>query len=308
MRCAYTNFAITRRFGVPQGYKPDEPLQLIGTYGSIGILIRHLCSKLAPNNHDDNRDFVIGQLSRIGTLIGRPLTLSRNEQNEFVYIKEELNRLTELAAPVASLLDFNGGTMSFSEYIKKDKTWNKPEFNQYGQTEEEVKAQKEKTNSKKATKRAARVGKPEDEYRMFYFGQSLDSKNQNITRVSLKSLLDSGFFDKDKNVRHFETGKGMKIAYNGGSTHNKEATKKFYGKQWKEFPVLKGDVVIELHGEAPLDMDEYMEIDDEFLARYRADKGLPSVVVTDPLHNLTNALSNPSPKRTKTTKDATSSK
>lgn len=277
MRCAYTNFKISRRFGIPQAYKQGEALQLIGTYGSIGILVRYLVSRILSG--EEVQDHVLGSLSRVGTLIGRPLVLKRNDKNELEYDKEELRKITELAAPDASQLDINGGTISFAEYTKRDKTWGKPEWEKYGQSEEEVRAQKEKMNRKRVEKRTIRSGKDDEDYRIFYFGTPVTddkSTKNNVTKISLSDLIASDFFSKHRDVRIVDTGKGLKIAFGGGSSHNKSATKKFYGsKDAHNHPPLKGNVVIILTHDAPLDMQEYMEPDEQWLTKYREENNLP---------------------------------
>jgi hypothetical protein len=279
MRCDYTHFKITRRFGVPQAYKQGEPLQLVGSYGSIGILIRHLVSRILSGN--EVQDHVLGSLARVGVLIGRPLTLKRNDKNELDYDKEELRKLTELAAPDASLLDINGGKMTFEDYTKKDKTWQKPEWEKYGQSEEEVKTQTEKMNKKRAEKRTIRTGRDNEDYRIFYFGTPVTgdkSTKTNVTKISLSDLITSDYFSKHRDVRLIDTGKGLKIAFAGGSSHNKTATKKFYGsKDAQNHAPLKGNVVIILTHDAPLDMQEYMEPDEQWLVRYREENNITNV-------------------------------
>lgn len=291
MNCSYTSFKIDRRYGVPQGYDPTKPLQLVGTYGSIGILIRSLCAKLVHNI--ESKDQVLSSLSRVGQMIGRPLVLSRNESGDLIYDKAQLESLTVLAAPPAEHLDFKKGHLTFEQYIKKDPTWDKPEFYQWGQTEAEVETQRKKMNEKRSEKRKARVGTSEDHFRAFFFPLSATSKN-NISRITLEDMESTGFSGNEKTVKFLNSGKGLKIALSGGSSHNKTASKKFYGKDWKDYPRLKGDVVIIVTGDAPMELDEYLEVDEDFLNRYRVDKNITAPVPdknSDPIKNLDTVLS-----------------
>lgn len=270
MRCEYTNFLIKRRFGLPQGYKEGEPLQLVGTYGSIGILIRYLCSRMVTD--EGVQEHVLNSLSRLGTMIGRPLKLTKSDGGQLEYDKEELKKLTDLAAPDAGNLDFNGGKLTFAQYVAKDKTWQAPEWDRFGQTEEQVKEQKERTIKKREAKRVIRVGKEDESYRIFYFGVPVTSGKSDtapISRITLEDLIRSDFLSKAKDTRFIDTGEGLKIALSGGSTHNKTATKKFFGPAWKDEPPLKGEVVIVLTQRAPLVMDEYLSPDESWLNRFR---------------------------------------
>lgn len=279
MRCAYTQAIIKRRFGIPQGKSTDNQTtrQLQGTYGSVGILIRALLEKLNMDDPDSVNNVLLN-LQRLGEYIKRPLVLKpKNDKGFYEYESSELKRLTDLAAPAATLLQINGGKMDFSEYCKKDKTWQVPEWDQYGQTEEEVIAQKERQNLKKKAKKETRVGREEDLYRIYYFGTRVTKdkdREDDVCRVSIDDLLASGYFHKEKHVRLIDTGDGLKIVYHGGSVSNKVASRKVYGAEWKNHPVLKGEVVVILTHRAPLVMDEYLEPDDDWLLRYREDHGI----------------------------------
>jgi hypothetical protein len=213
-------------------------------------------------------------MARTGAMIGRPVTFTKNSKGETEYNKEELQKLTELAAPEVNLLEINGGTMTIREYLKRDKTYNNPEFEKYGQTQDEVQQQKARMNAKRIQKRESRVGKKDELLRIFFFGLTgvVDKKNTNISRVNYSQLEQSGFLDKAKDVRILPTEKGWKFCFSGGSLHNKVASKKFYGKDWSTYPPIKGDAAIFLTHEAPLVMDEYMEEDDQWLSNYRRDK------------------------------------
>lgn len=286
MRCNYTHIEITRRYGVPQAYTAGSPLQLVGCYGSVGVLIRSLISKVTADGVEDH---ILSSLSRIGAMIGRPLKLTKTEKGDTTYSKEELKALTDLAAPDAGLLEINGGRMTVAEFIKKDKTWDHPDFRQYGQTADEVAAQKTRMNEKRAVKRAAKFGKKDEPFRIFYFGlEDVDDKNvKNISRISAESLNDSGFLTKPKEVRVIETDKGLRICLSGGSSHNKAASKKWYGASWKSEKPVKGDAVIILTNGAPLVMDEYLEEDDTWLTQYKKEK----YGVLDPATVLSDAIS-----------------
>lgn len=276
MRCAYTQAVIKRRFGIPQGKAVDSPRQLQGTYGSIGILIRALLEKLNMDD-PDSVNSVLLNLQRLGEYIKRPLVLkAKNDKGFYEYESSELKRLTDLAAPAATLLQINGGKMDFAEYCKKDKTWQAPEWDQYGQSEEEVLAQKERQNQKKKAKKETRVGRESDKFRILFFGARVTKdkdREDDVCRITIEDLIESGFLQKEKQIRVIPDPEGLKMVFHGGSVANKLATKKVYGADWKNYPVFKGDTLVILTHKVPLVMDEYLEPDEDWLSRYQEERG-----------------------------------
>lgn len=271
MLCQYTRVAINRRFGVPVVYSPGAPLQLTGVYASVGVVIRKLISNVTGPEVEES---VLRALARVGDMIGRPLNLTKNEKGELVYSKEELSALTSLAALDAKELEINGGKYRVSEYFARDKTFNNDAFKQYGQTEEEMNAQKARTAEKKAAKRAAKYGKKDEPFRIFYFGlDAADEKGRaEISRISAEDLNESGFLTKQKEIRVAATDKGIRICLSGGSTHNKEASRKWYGSGYKNEKPIKGDAVIILTNGTPLDLNEIIDYDEDWLKEYKKDR------------------------------------
>lgn len=273
MRCSYTNFQIEHRFGVPQVKKSDsEKLFLTGCYGSVGIALRAITDRVAADGGYTPATLSI--ISRIGGLIGKPLTITRKadpekkKDVELVFDSREMSAILELCAPPASDLEINGGKLTRADYIKKDPTW-KPEYNKYGQTVQEVAEQKASVKAKREKARGDRSYVDADHARYFHIGLPAPGveKKDLITRVTAADLAKTSLLTHKTVYINESSSQGVRIAVCGGPCHNKLATKKFWGSDWANHPMLKGDVVIICTGGAPLDIAEYLPPDSDWLSK-----------------------------------------
>jgi hypothetical protein len=276
MRCSYTNFKIKRRFGVPQQKKPEQtgPLFYTGCYASVGVLIRVLLDKI---NEEGYSATTISTLSRIATMLGLPLTVKKSvdpekkKETEITFSKNEMDALLKLAAPSATDLEINGGKLTRADYVKKDPTSGK-DYDKFGQTEEEVEEQKAVMKERRTKTRNDRMAMLDTHVRYFYVSLPREDcldKKELLSKIDLPQLTASKFLDVNKTVHITEVGNtGSRVAYSGGSSHNKLATKKFWGASWKTKPVLKGDVLIVCTGNAPLDIAEFVDTDPNWLDRF----------------------------------------
>lgn len=274
MQCKYTNFAIERRFGVPQ---TNDENHLVGCFASVGVAIRYILDRVEEDSGSYTSN-TLGMISRIGKMIGKPLTIKRSVKEgsgeaELTFSSSELTEIVKLAAPSNKDLEINGGKLSRKEYLAKDPT-SGPEYHKYGQTKEEFEKQKEETRKKKEETRKKKEYSDSDHARYFFFttpetgGEKLKDV---MSRVTLSAIEEVKFLENAKKVYFVEVGKtGLRAAYCGGNTHNKLATKKFWGKDWKEKPMLKGEVLIVCTGNAPLNIDEAMPPDDDWVKKRTA--------------------------------------
>lgn len=273
MQCKYTNFSIDRRFGVPQ---TNDESHLVGCFASVGVTIRYILDRVEEEGGTYTSN-TLGMISRIGKLIGKPLTIKRtvkegSNEAELTFSSSELGDIVKLAAPSAKELEINGGKLSRKEYLAKDPT-SGPAFAKYGQTREEFLKQKEEVRKKKEETRKKKEYADNDHARYFFFSapDGSDKLGDVMSRVTLSSIEESKFLENPKKIYVQEVGKyGLRTAYCGGNIHNKVATKKFWGKDWKEKPMLKGETLIVCSGKAPLDIAEAIPPDEEWLKKRTA--------------------------------------
>lgn len=273
IRCSATHCLFPRRFGVPQARKPDDSGKavLTGYYGSIGILLRSIVDRVSAEG--SYTPVTLSILSRIAAHIGKPLTITRKQdpdkkkETEISYNEKEMSALLALCAPPFNEIETNGGKYTRAEYLKKDPTY-KPDFDKYGQSLEEV-AEQKKVLKEKREKVKKEKKWDSDHARYFHIALPTGetSKKDLITRVSLEDLKRTNLLEHKTLYLNESEKTGLRIAISGGSSHNKLAAKKFWGSDWKNHPMLKGDVVLICTGSAPLDISEYMEPDSDWLSR-----------------------------------------
>lgn len=280
MECSYTRFNIARRFGVPQISKEGEPLQLAGSYASVGVVIRVIIDRIGEEGKMSRQN--LSSLARIGDMIGIDIELKKDEKtNNVQYDNKKLESILALAAPPKSNLEAFGGNMRRAEYSKADRT-SGPDWDKYGQTAEEVAAQKKKLQEKKNENKKRKYGDPDDDTRFYFFAGHPENYDKKTHKVDLAKLEESGFFKEKKQV-HFCTVSGnLRVAFSGGSSHNLAATKRFWGSvpnlDDAKKNVLKDDTVIMCVKGAPLDLSEYMADDsDSWLQQYLAEKSCKSL-------------------------------
>ena len=274
MKCSYTGFKIDRRFGIPQNVAKGGlagQLQLQGKYGSIGIMITAEMEKGDPNCISYSTLSILG---RIGKLIGIDLNV-HTEDKKTIYDADALKRLLALRAPSVKQYDSQGGSLTREGYISRDPTW-KPDYDKFGQTAAEVDAQKTAQQEKVLENKKRKYGSDNEAARLFHFALPEGSaKRGEVTRITVADLKASGFLDDPKRLDVIEhEGLGLRISISGGSMHNKEATKRYYGKSGPSsgHNPLKGEVVIICTGHAPFDIQEYMELDPEWSENYKKAK------------------------------------
>lgn len=274
MQCKYTNFSIERRFGVPQ---TNDENHLVGCFASVGVVIRYVLDRVEEEKGAYTSN-TLGMIARIGKMIGKPLTIKRTVKEggeaELTFSSSELSEIVKLAAPSSKDLEINGGKLSRKEYLARDPT-SGPDYHKFGQTKEEFERQKEETRKKKEETRKKKEYSDSDHARYFFFAtpETGGEKLKDVmSRVTLSAVEEVKFLENsNKKVHIVEVGKtGLRVAYCGGNTHNKLATKKFWGKDWRDKPMLKGDVLIVCTGNAPLNIDEAMPPDDDWVKKRSA--------------------------------------
>lgn len=270
MRCQYTFLETERRYGVPQA-AGTTPVVLVGCYASVGIMIRAILDKVGEEGGWTMS--LLQNMVKIAFLLGEKLEIKKKgkeEGGEISFCNEEMQKLTSLAALPRSDLEFHGGKLSRAEYLKKDPTFNEKYF-KYGQSEAEMKNQRGEMAEKRKRTRDRQRAAASKHAKFFHIGlpNSESGEKSVTTPINLKDLKASGFLDHRKDVHLLEIeNAGLKIALSGGSTHNKEATKKFFGTRDSEVK-LKDEVVVICTGKATLNIDDCIEPDPTWLEKFK---------------------------------------
>lgn len=270
MRCQYSFIETERRYGVPQDTE-KTPVVLVGCYASVGIMIRAQLDKVSEEGEWTMS--LLQNMVKIAKMLGYKLEVkkkSKEEGGEISFCNEEMQKLKALAALPRTDLEFHGGKLTKKEYLKKDPT-SGPDFSKYGQTVEEVKAQRVEMADKRKRTRDNRIAATSKHAKFFHIGlpDGETGEKSVTTPISLKDLQDSGFLSARKDIHILEIeNSGLKIAFSGGSTHNKAATNKFWGNR-NVGEKLKDDVVVVCTGKATLNMDDCIEPDESWLETFK---------------------------------------